>query len=125
MRGKDSPSGEMNNSATVRMKYKPIIIHGVTRMALISAALIVLNASLAGKVNENIIRNTYASAAIPIPMAIFIGVDGSLSFFFNAPNSHMINGVRNTTKNGFTHWKISAPLMRVKPRSISITLKST
>ena len=53
---KDNPSGEINNSATVRMKYKPIIIHGVTRMALISAALIVLSASLAGSVNENTIR---------------------------------------------------------------------
>ena len=107
------------------MKYKPIIIHGVTRIALISAALIVLNTSLSGKVNENIIRNTYANAAIPIPIAIFIGVEGSLPVFFKEPNNHMINGVRNTTKNGFTHWNISAPLIRVKPRSISITLRST
>ena len=39
--------------------------------------------------------------------------------------TRMINGERNTTKHGFTHWNISAPLIRVKPRSISITLKST
>ena len=48
---KDNPNGEINNSATVRMKYKPIIIHGVTRIALISAALIVLNTSLSGKLD--------------------------------------------------------------------------
>lgn len=39
--------------------------------------------------------------------------------------SRMINGVRNTTKNGLTLWNISAPLICVKPKSILITLKST
>ena len=115
----------MNSSATVRMKYRPIIIHGVTRIALISAALIVPNTSFEGNVKENTIKNTYANAAIPIPMAIFIGVEGSLPFFFIEPNIHIINGVRNTTKNGLTLWNISAPLICVKPKSILITLKST
>ena len=100
---KDNPSGEINNSATVRIKYKPIIIQGVTRIASISAVVIELKASFAGKVKENTIKKTYANAAMPIPIAIFIGVEGSFPFAFNIPKNHMINGVRATTKNGFTH----------------------
>ena len=34
-------------------------------------------------------------------------------------------GVKKTTKNGFTAWKISAPFICVKPKSILMMLKST
>ena len=59
------------------------------------------------------------------PVAHMSAIEGSLPFFFIEPNIHMINGVRNTTKNGLTLWNISAPLICVKPKSILITLKST
>ena len=36
----------------------------------------------------------------------------------------MISGVKVTTKKGFTHWNISAPLILVNPKLISMTLKS-
>ena len=77
---KDNPRGEIKSSATVSMKYKPTITHGVTRILLISASDIEPKASLVGSTNEITIRKIYAKAAIPIPMAIFFGVDGSLPF---------------------------------------------
>lgn len=53
----ESPSGDMNNSATVRIKYSPIIIHGVTRITSICSADMVDNTSFAGNVKEKIIKN--------------------------------------------------------------------
>ena len=55
---KANPNGLINNSATVRIKYSPTIIQGVTNMLLTSSALMPANASLLGKAKENNIRNT-------------------------------------------------------------------
>ena len=64
-------------------------------------------------------------AAIPIPMAIFIGVETSMLRLRSQPKNHMISGVRVTTKKGLTLWKISAPLMVVKPRLMLMTSRLT
>jgi len=53
--------------------------------------------------------STKPKAAIPIPIAIFFGVDGSIFFALNQPNSPIIIGVKNTTKNGLIDWNNSAP----------------
>ena len=62
---------------------------------------------------------------MPMPMAIFIGVETSMSRLRSQPKNHMMIGVRKTTKKGLTLWKISAPLMVVNPRSMLITSRFT
>ena len=52
---KDNPRGEMNNSATVKMKYIPTNIQGVTRIDWMASKLIFPKDSFAGKANEIII----------------------------------------------------------------------
>ena len=64
----------MNNSATVRMKYRPIIIHGVTRIAFISAALIVPNTSFEGNVKENTIKEVNEEAGLNVSADLVIAV---------------------------------------------------
>ena len=58
-------------------------------------------------------------------MAIFIGVETSMLRLRSQPKNHMISGVRVTTKKGLTLWKISAPLMVVKPRLMLMTSRLT
>ncbi len=61
-----------------------------------------------GRPIDPITITTKAMDAIPIPMAIFLGVDGSIFLALNQPNNPTMIGVRNTTKKGFIDWKISA-----------------
>ena len=45
---------------------------------------------------------------MPMPIAIFIGVEGSLPRLRSQANTAMMTGVRNTTQKGLADWKISA-----------------
>ncbi len=94
-------------------------------MSLVWSAVIVASSALEGSAREKSIRKRYAAAAIPIPIAIFIGVEISLPRLRSQPNSHIISGVSVTTKKGLTLWNISAPLIVVNPRLILITSRLT
>ena len=61
-----------------------------------------------------------AKAAIPIPIAIFLGVETSHPLLRIQPNSPMIIGVRKTTKMGLNAWNTSAPCRVVNPKLILI-----
>ena len=55
--------------------------------------------------------------AMPIPMAIFIGVDISRPRRLNAPKIAMMIGVSTITKNGLTACQISGAIAEVFTKS--------
>ena len=77
----------------------PIKRKGVTLCASGKPPIAVISA-LAGSPIEHIVMTRYPNAAIPMPIAIFFCVVGSLPLERKAPKTAMITGVRNTTKNG-------------------------
>jgi acetamidase/formamidase len=103
----------------VRIRYVPISKKGVTFIALSSGVPPAAGAisTHSGNPTDPIAITTNATAAIPIPIAIFFGVLGSIPRAFNQPNNAMTTGVSNTTKIGLNDWKTSAPLSVVNPKS--------
>ncbi len=58
-----------------------------------------------------------------MPIAIFLGVEGSLPRARSHPKTPMTTGVSTTTHSGLIDWKISAPRICVKPRSMLMPLR--
>ena len=56
-------------------------------------------------------------AAIPIPYAIFLGVEICLPLFPSHPKNHIMKGVRTITKNGLTACQISGAILLVLTKS--------
>jgi hypothetical protein len=75
-----------------------IITHGVSFIAFRSLADILASDDLSGNVRETKSKKRYAAQAIPIPIPIFRGVEGSFPFFLRDHNSHITTGVKTTTR---------------------------
>ena len=88
-------------------------------MPAFATASISLNVSADGYpcVQEKIARKRNASPAIPIPNAIFFGVEISRPRRVKYPKKSMMSGVSTITKNGLIACHISGAILSVCTKS--------
>lgn len=96
------PIGLNNNSANVNTKYVLMSQFGDTNV-LLTPPVAFNSAGLNKCIDANAMTVNPKPATI-IPRPIFLGDEGSLPFFANAPKTAIETGVKATTKNGLNCW---------------------
>ena len=113
----DRPIGLRKSSAIVRIRYELISQYGITRdesgtgLNLVTP-LASTNFKSCGdtRLSDAIRIIPKPTAAMIIPIPIFLGVDGSSPRLFSQANKAITKNVSETMNNGLNDWKISGEI---------------